>query len=211
MDYVSALVASNEDRRLVQLHVKAVAFEISDYAHRNAHCVFGDSSMARPLLDSAVTVVTRFLLINRLPLRRGLTKTLLRACFRRALQRDAMKLYQRELYGGLNDVEEAMLAFVNSGRSSGYVDSGQIVRLLSQKSRRILGLRDLGYSWKEIGLLLRMSGSAAKRMFRAELQQALEIADHPQSRQVQLKITKRQRLDGSRELGIAPFANPIWE
>ncbi|GEM_PF-4781003 len=210
MDYVSTLV-TNEDRILVQLHVKAVAFEISDYAHRNVHCVLGDSTMARPLMDSAVAVVSRFLMVHRIPLRRGRTKTLLRACFRRALQRDAAKLYQRELYGGLNDVEEAMLAFVNSGRAGGYVDSGQIVRLLSHKSRQILGLRDLGYTWKEIGRFLSMSGSAAKRMFRAELQQALEIADHPQSRQVELEIAKRRRLDQSQGLGVAPFANPIWE
>ena len=211
MDDCSRPVTSAEDRMLVQLHVRAIASEISDYACRNAHSVLGDATMARPLMAWAVAVVSRLLMIHRIPLSRGTTKTLLRTCFRRALQRDAAKLDQREFYAGSNDVEEAMLAFVNSGRSSGYIDSGHIVRLLSQRSLRILGLRDLGYTWKEIGLFLSMSEFAAKRMFRAELQQAMEIADHPQFRQAELEIAKRRRLDRPQGKGVAPFASPIWD
>ena len=211
MDDGARPIASAEDRMLVQLHVKAIASEIPDYARRIAHSVLGDATMARPLMAWSMAVVSRFLMIHRIPLCRGTTKTLLRACFRRSLQRDAAKLNQREFCGGANDMEEAMLAFVNSGRSSGYMDSGHIVRLLSQRAIRILALRDLGYTWKEIGRFLSMSEFAAKRMFRAELRQAMEIADHPQFRQAELEIAKRQRLDRSQKRGVAPFASPIWE
>jgi hypothetical protein len=211
MDDGSRPVGSAEDRMWVQLHVRAIASEISDYARRNAHSVLGDATMARPLMASAVAVVSRYLMIYRIPLSRGMTKTLLRACFRRALQRDAARLDQREFCGGTNDLEEAMLSFVNSGRSIGYMDSGHIVRLLSQRSLRILGLRDLGYTWKEIGHFLSMSEFAAKRMFRAELQQAMEIADHSQFRQAELEIAKRRKLDRSQGTGVVPFATPIWD
>lgn len=211
MDDGLRLVSSAEDRMLVQLHVRAIASEISDYACRHTQGVLGDATMARPLMASATAVVSRFLMIYRIPLCRGTTKTLLRTCFRRALQRDAAKLDQREFYAGSNDVEEAMLAFVNSGRSSGYIDSGHIVRLLSQRSLQILGLRDLGYTWKEIGRFLSMSECATKRMFHAELQQAMEIADHPQFRQAEVEVAKRRRLDRQQGPRVAPFTSPLCD
>jgi AraC-like DNA-binding protein len=74
-----------------------------------------------------------------------------------------------------------------------------------------LGLRDLGYTWKEIGRFLSMSESATKRMFHAELQQAMEIADHPQFRQAEVEVAKRRRHDRQQGPRVAPFTSPLCD
>jgi hypothetical protein len=211
MDRYSRLAEIAEERRWICLHVKAVASEISDYALCRAQTVFGDSAAVKPLMELAVAVVSRYLIRHGAPLRRGTTKTLVRTRFRRALQRHVSKLSLREIGGGCNDLEEAILAFVNSGRSfSACMNSERVVRLLSSKSRAILGLRDLGYTWKEIAYWLGVKESIARKIFYEELWMAIEIADHPESRQAELEVAKRARSDEMHNQ-IAQFREPIWE
>ncbi len=206
------LPTENEDRRWVHLHVKAVASEISDYIARTTNSVLGDSSAVGPMMEAVMIVVSRFLAIHNLPLRSGTTRTLLRASFRRRLQRRAAQLNLRERGAGCNDLEEAMLAFINSGRSANsFIESVQIVRLLSQKSRVILGLRDLGYTWKEISRFLGVSKSAARKSFREELQIAMQIADHAESRQTELELRKREHARRAQPDSIPPLVSPIGD
>jgi hypothetical protein len=67
----------------------------------------------------------------------------------------------------------------------------RVVRLLSDNSRAILSLRGVGYDWKEIGRFLGVSGPAARKTFQEELRLAIQIADHPESRQAESQMTKR--------------------
>ncbi len=196
-------------RKWIGLHVKAVASEISDQAGRHAQIVLGDSAQAQPLLESAVAVVSRYLTIQGGPLHPGRTRTLLRASFRRRLKRQAARLNCRETLGGTSDLEEAVLAFQNRGQGICLaVNPERVVRLLSDKSRTILGLRDVGYNWKEVAYFLGVNESIAKRTFRQELRMAIEIADHPESRQAELQVAKARE---EKPNHITPFDEPIWE
>ncbi len=198
----SSVVIPDEWKQWTDLHVRAVASEISEHAARRAQAVFGDAAHARPLLQCAVAAVSRYLVIKGGPFWPGNTRTLLRASFRRALQRSAARLNCREVLGGASDVEEAVLAFENSGWSVGFfMNPEHVVCLLSDKSRSILALRDVGYDWKEIGRFLGVTGSSARKTFQEELQLAIEIADHPESRQTQLQVAKRAR---QKEMHIEP-------
>ena len=198
-------------KKWVYLHVKAIASEIADQAERRARSVLGDSVDAQPLMESAVAVVSRYLISENGPLWPGRTKTLLRASFRRALRRHAAKLNRRELLSGSNDVEDEVLAFQNSSLNAGYcLNPERVVRLLSDKGRAILGLRDVGYQWKEIARFFGVSESIVRKTFQEELRTAIRIADHPETRQAELEMAKRAKEDGpSSEVG--PFAKPIWE
>jgi hypothetical protein len=208
---VRSLENPEDWKKWVHLHVKAIASEISDQARRRAQSVLDDSAAAQPLMESAVAVVSRYLISRDGPLWPGRTKTLLRASFRRALRRHAAKLNRREILSGMNDVEDEVLAFQNSSLNAGCcLNPERVVRLLSDKSRAMLGLRDAGYNWKEIGRFFGVSDSAARKAFHEELRLAIQIADHPESRQVELEISKRAQADGiTSEVG--PFAKPIWE
>jgi hypothetical protein len=202
---------AEEWRKWIRLHVKAIASEISDHAGRRAETVLGDSAHARPLMESAVAVVSRYLASKGEPLRPGRTRTLLRASFRRKLRRCATKLNRREMLAGTNDVEEAVVAFQNCGPSVGLrMNPVRVVRLLSDKSRAILGLRDVGYNWKEIAHFLGMSESDARKTFREELRTAVRIADQPDSRQAELPEARRSHRDEMHN-EVAPFTEPIWE
>ncbi len=197
-----SVVIADEWKKWTNLHVRAVASEISEHAGRRAQAVFGDAAHSGLLLQSAVAAVSRYLMIKGGPFWPGNTRTLLRASFRRALQRSAARLNCREVLGGASDVEEAVLAFGNSGWSMGYfMNPEHVVCLLSDKSRAILALRDVGYDWKEIGRFLGVTGSRARKAFEEELQLAIEIADHPESRQAQLQVAKRSRQE---EMRIEP-------
>jgi hypothetical protein len=198
-------------KKWVLLHVKAISSEISDQAGRRAQSVLGDSADAQCLMESAVAVVSRYLISKHEPLWPGRTKTLLRASFRRALRRRAVNLSRREMFGGTDDVEDEVLAFQNSGLNAGCrLSPERVVRLISDKSRAMLAMRDAGYNWKEIGRFFGVSDSAARKTFHEELRLAIQIADHPESRQAELEIAKRAQEDGiTSEVG--PFAKPIWE
>jgi hypothetical protein len=192
------------------LHVQAVAYEISEHAGRRAQTVLGDSAHAGPLMRSAVAVVSRYLMIRGDPLWPGRTRTLLRASFRRALRRYAAKLNRREMLGGASDVEDTVLAFENSGQSVGYcMDPERVVRLLTDRGRAILALRDLGYGWKEIDRFLG-SESTARKAFEEELRLAVQVADHTDSRQSQLHAAKPARRD-ERDNNVVPFREPMLE
>ncbi len=194
MIYPCGLTCSNDEQRWIHLHVKSVAEEIVEYAQRNAQAVLGDPKSALPIMDFAIALVSRYLLIQRLPLSRGRTKNLLRTSFRRRLQRDAARVNCREMWGGCNDVEEAILAYINAGQTlSVALDSSRIIQLLSQRARRVLALRDLGYSWKEIAWLLESQEFRVRRALRDELRLAIEIADHCESRYIERHLASLQR------------------
>jgi len=200
-----------EWKKWIRLHVRVVAYEISEHAGRRAQTVLGDSAHAVPLMESAVAVVSRYLMIRGDPLWPGRTRTLLRASFRRALRRYAAKLNRREILGGASDVEDTVLAFENSGQSVGYcLDPERVVRLLSDQSRAILALRDLGYAWKEIDRFLGVSESTARRAFEEELRLAVQVADHPDSRQSQLHVARSTRRN-ERDNNVVPFTEPMLE
>jgi hypothetical protein len=200
---------AEEWRKSIRWHVRAIASEISDHAGRRAEAVLGDSAHVRPLMESAVAVVSRYLTSKGGFLWPGRTKTLLRAAFGRALRRRAAKLNRREMLGGTTDVEEAVLAFQNCGQNFGLsMNPERVVRLLSDKSRAILGLRDVGYDWKEIAHFLGVSELVVRKTFQEELLIAIRIADHPESRQMELQTAKRSQQD---ELHDEAFPEPIWE
>lgn len=196
---------AEEWKRWIRLHVKAVAYEISEHAGRRAQTVLGDSGHAGPLMQSAVAVISRYLMIRGGPLWPGRTRTLLRASFRRALRRYAAKLNRREMLGGASDVEDTVLAFENSGQSVGYcMDPERVVRLLTDQGRAILALRDLGYAWKEIDRFLGVRESVARQTFEKELRLAIQIADHPASR---AQGANRDEIHSK----VVPLPEPMWE
>jgi hypothetical protein len=102
-NFGSRPVKPEERKKWIRPHVKAIAYEISEHAGRWTQTVLGDSAQAQPMMEHAVAVVSHYLTIKGEPLHRGKTKTLLRASFRRGLQRDAASLNCGEILGGTSD------------------------------------------------------------------------------------------------------------
>ena len=140
--------------------VRAAAHEIWQRVRSQAESVLGDSTAAGELMELAVSQASRYLNRKGTPPDSQRQVGLLLVTFWRLLERRRAKLGRLEPIGDIGEFSERVLDGTWSNQIDSRLDRDKIVRLLSERSRTVLALRNAGYDWSEVAQLL--NGTAAK-------------------------------------------------
>ena len=150
----------DHDGHCIRPDVRTAAHEIWQRVRNQTESVLGDSTAAGELMEISVARTSRYL--NR----KGISPDsqshvgLLLLTFWRLLERRRAKLSRLEPIGGIGDLSERVPDATWSSQIDTRLDRDKIVRLLTDRSRTILALRNAGYEWSEIAKLL--NGTVAK-------------------------------------------------
>jgi hypothetical protein len=160
--------------------VRKAALEIWQEACRRARFLLGDDSDAAELLEIAVGHVSRYLNRADTPLGARDCRPLLLLNFSQELRRRVRKLRLNpsppEPDGGKDRAAPDWIANVERK-----LDLEKLLSYLSPRSCRTIALKSMGYTWTEIGNVLKISASTARNSFWTDI------------RQVQFKLSSRQR------------------
>jgi hypothetical protein len=155
----------------IRSDVRAAAHEIWQRVRSQAESVLGDSTAAGELMELAVAQASRYLNRKEVPPDSQRQVGLLLVTFWRLLERRRAKLDRLEPIGDIGNLPERVLDGTWSSQIDSRLDRDKIVRLLSDRSRTILALRNAGYDWSEIARLLKGSATKIKGDFWREVQQ----------------------------------------
>jgi hypothetical protein len=155
----------------IRSDVRTAAHEIWQRVRSQAESVLGDSTAAGELMELSVAQASRYLNRKGIPPDCERQVGLLLVTFWRLLERRRAKLSRLEPIGGIGDLSERVPDGTWSNQIDSRLDRDRIVRLLSDKSRTILALRNAGYEWSEIAKLLNGSATKIKGDFWREVQQ----------------------------------------
>ena len=160
--------------RHLRSDVRTTAHEIWERACNQTQSVLGETTLAAELMEMAIGQASRYLNRKGFALNSlspsHLTGLTLR-CFWAVLQRQARKLRRLELVGGHLELSGLATDSTWSRRIEARIDHERVVRLLSEKCRTILALRDAGYDWKEIAGVFATTSSAIKKIFFREIRE----------------------------------------
>jgi hypothetical protein len=158
--------------RLIRADVRTAAHEIWGQACDRVQALLGDTSDAAGLMEKSVAQVSRYLdRIGSAPFAEN-ANGLLVSAFCRALRRYASKLRRIELVGDLSEFKEQTPARSCSTKEDCRLDAEKAARHLSHRGRMMLEFRRVGFEWKEIAEILKMTDTAARAEFSRELKRA---------------------------------------
>jgi DNA-directed RNA polymerase specialized sigma24 family protein len=160
--------------RQIRSDLRTAAHEIWDWACNTTQSRLGDNTAAAELMELAIAQASAYLDKNGIPLNSHSSThlaSLMRRCFGRVLHRQAQKLKRLELIGSNLELSDLAADRTWSRQIDARVDSERIIRLLSEKCRTILTLRDAGYEWQEIATVLKTTVSAVKKSFFREIRE----------------------------------------
>src|ERR1700730_966978 len=160
----------DHDGQPIRSDVRAAAHEIWQRVRNQAESVLGDSTAAGELMELSVAQASRYLNRKGVPDSQRQVGLLL-VTFWRLLERRRAKLDRLEPIGDIGNLPERVLDGTWSSQIDSRLDRDKIVRLLSDRSRTILALRNAGYEWSEIAKLLNGSATKIKGDFWREVQQ----------------------------------------
>ncbi len=158
--------------RPIRPDVRAAAHEVWYQACGRVQAVLGDDSDAASLMEKSVSQVSRYL--DRMGSTSFSVNTngLLVRAFCRALRRYAMKLHRIELVGNISELSEPLPAQNCASKEDCRLDAENAARYLSERGRTMLELRSVGFDWKEIGEIFKMTDCAARAEFSREVKRA---------------------------------------
>jgi DNA-directed RNA polymerase specialized sigma24 family protein len=160
--------------RQIRSDVRKTAHEIWERACNQTQSVLGETTPAAELMEQAIAQASAYLDQKEAPLdshsHSHLTGLMLR-CFWTVLQRHAKKLRRLEFVGSNSELSDLAADRAWSSQIAVRVDFERIVRLLSERCRTILVLRDAGYDWEEIADALDTSATAVKKRFFREIRE----------------------------------------
>jgi DNA-directed RNA polymerase specialized sigma24 family protein len=155
--------------RPIRPDVRAAAHEVWYQACGRVQAVLGDDSDAASLMEKSVSQVSRYLdRMGSTPFSGNMNGLLVRA-FCRALRRHAMKLHRIELVGNISELAEPLPTQSCASKEDCRLDAENAARRLSERGRTMLELRSVGFDWKEIGEIFKMTACAARAEFSREL------------------------------------------
>jgi DNA-directed RNA polymerase specialized sigma24 family protein len=153
--------------------VRDAAHDIWERAYSRVQAILGDSSDAANLMERSVAQVSRYLD------RRGSNhcdsevSALLMSAFCRGLRRHVAKLQRIQLIGIFEDFAEPHApACSGPSKEDCRLDAEKAARLLSPRARTMLELRKVGFDWKEIAAVLKITDCAARAEFSREVKKA---------------------------------------
>jgi len=149
----------------IRSDVRNAAYEIWQRVRNQAESVLGDSTAAGELMELSVAQASRYLNRKGIPPDSQTQVGLLLVTFWRLLERRRAKLSRLEPIGGIGDLSGQVPDGTWSSEIDTRLDRDKIVRLLSERSRTILALRNAGYEWSEIANLLNGTATKVKRDF----------------------------------------------
>ena len=158
--------------RQIRADVRTAAHEIWPSACRQARSLLGDVSDAAEFMEQSVVQVSQYLDRAKAESFSQNTRGILMCAFCRALRRYAMKLNRVQLVGKTADLSERVSAPSWAALVNLRLDLEKLGCDLSNKSRKMFGLRSCGYEWKEIADRLHMSEAAARTAFWREIRRA---------------------------------------
>jgi DNA-directed RNA polymerase specialized sigma24 family protein len=153
--------------------VRAAAHAIWDRAYSRVQAILGDSCDAAGLMEGSVAQVSRYLNRTRAVPDENAASAILMCAFCRALRRYAIKLHRIELIGDFTELAETA-SFRTGGptKEDCRLDAERAARRLSPRARTMLELRKVGFEWKEIAAVLKMTNCAARAEFSREVKKA---------------------------------------
>lgn len=158
--------------RQIRADVRAAAHEIWPNACRQARCILGDVSDAAELIEQSVAQVSQYLDRAKAEPFSQNTRGILMCAFCRALRRYSMKLKRLHLVGESDELSERVFAPNWAALVNLRLDLEKLGCDLSDRGRKMFGLRSCGYEWKEIADRLHMSETAARTAFWREIRRA---------------------------------------
>lgn len=176
----------DRDGRVIRADVRRSAQEVWSKACCLAGSVLGDSADAAEIMESCVARVSRYLdRRNAAPFTQH-TAALLLVAFRNQLYSHAAKLGRTKPVGHATEVAECVHDGAWHERVDRQLELIDLVRQLSKRNLIILRLRNAGYEWKEVAMLLGTTAANAKNGFWRELLQLkskiANVAAKPASR-----------------------------
>jgi DNA-directed RNA polymerase specialized sigma24 family protein len=158
--------------RPIRADVRAAAHEVWDQACGRVQAVLGDTSDAAELMERSVSKVSRYLDRKGSPPFAENRLGLLMSAFSRALRRYALKVRRIELVGDISDFSEPTPARSCATKEDCRLDAEKAARQLGARGRTMLELRRVGFEWKEIAEIFKMTDCAARAEFSRELKRA---------------------------------------
>jgi DNA-directed RNA polymerase specialized sigma24 family protein len=158
--------------RQIRADVRAAAHEIWPNACRQARSLLGDVGDAAELMEQSVAQVSQYLDRSSANPFSQNTRGILMCAFCRALRRYAMKLNRLQLVGKSPELSERVRAPSWAALVDLRLDLEKLGCDLSDKGRKMFGLRRRGFDWKEIADALHMSKTAARTAFWREIRRA---------------------------------------
>jgi DNA-directed RNA polymerase specialized sigma24 family protein len=171
----------DEKGRRIRPDLRMIAHEIWDWACNCTQSRLGDNAATAELMDTAIAQASTYLDKYAVPLNAHSDSHLtglMRRCFWTVLQRQVKQLRRLEFVGDNSKLSDLAADFTWSSQIENRVDCERIVRLLSEKGRRILALRGAGYDWKEVATFLGTTPGAVKKSFLREIRE-LQRKFHP--------------------------------
>ena len=172
----------DERGRRLRPDLRVTAHEIWDWACNTTRSQLGDSSATAELLDSAISQASAYLDKRNTPLgshSESHLTGLMRRCFWYVLRRHMRQVRRLELIGGQSELGKLVADRSWSLQVDARIDFEKAVRLLSDRARIILVLRDAGYEWSEIALRFGTTVTAVKKSFFRELRDLQLKIDSP--------------------------------
>lgn len=161
----------DHEGQVIRSDVRAAAHEIWQRVRGQAESVLGDPTAAGELMELAVVQASRYLNQKGSPPDSPAPVGLLLVTFWRLLERRRAKLSRLEPIGGIGDLSQRTPDNTWSSEIDSRLDRDKIVRLLSERSRTMLALRNAGYGWSEIAKLLNGTATKIKGDFWREVHQ----------------------------------------
>jgi DNA-directed RNA polymerase specialized sigma24 family protein len=145
--------------------VRAAAHRIWNSAHKTAKAIEGDGSCAAELMEDSVAQVSRYLDRGAVVAFSREIDGLLMLSFQRAARRRLARVRRLESLGGVNELSNRAIDRTWTQRIHARLELEQVVRLLSERTRSILALRYVGYTWKEAAGIFNESVPALRSAF----------------------------------------------
>ncbi len=161
--------------------VRITASDIWERVCKQAEFVLGESTSAAELMEETIAQASAYLDRKGVALHSKNLTGLLLCTFWRVLNRHARKLKRVQLVGTSAELSHLATEQDWSAQIDAKIDYERIVRLLSDKCRMVLALRDAGYDWQEIAELLGTTATAIKKSFFREIEQLKKRLQTPVS------------------------------
>jgi DNA-directed RNA polymerase specialized sigma24 family protein len=158
--------------RPIRPDVRAAAHQVWDNAWKQVRAILGEPCAAAGLMERSVEQISRYLDRSGSPLFTQNTCGLLMSAFSRALRRHVTKLRRIELVGSISELSEPLPSQSCASKEDCRLDAENVARLFSERGRTMLELRSVGFEWKEIGEIFKMTDTAARAEFSRELKRA---------------------------------------
>ena len=165
--------------KALRADVRLTASDIWERVCNQTESVLGESTSAAELMEQTVAQASAYLDRIGVALHSKNLTGLLLCTFWRVLNRHAQKLKRLQLVGSSAELSHLATEQDWSAQVDARIDYERIVRLLSDKCRMVLALRDAGYDWQEIAELLGTTATAIRKSFFREIQQLQKRLQNP--------------------------------